>query len=85
MAEITKMDERGRITIPKELRNTHDLEGDEEFLIEDIDDETFIITKVDLKGLIDEAKKELEGENVENLHEEVKKEVHKLSKEKFSC
>ncbi len=84
MTETTKMDKRGRITIPKELRNAHDLDKDAEFIIEDIDDDTFILKKIELKELIDQVKKEIKGKDIEKIHEDVEEEADELAKEKFS-
>ena len=84
MSETTKMDKRGRITIPKKLRNAHDLDKDAEFIIEDIDDETFILKKIDLKELIDQVKEEIKGKDIEKLHEEVEEEADEIAKEEFS-
>ncbi len=84
MTETTKMDKRGRITIPKKLRNAHDLDKESEFIIEDIDDDTFILRKIDLTDLIEEVKKEIKTKDIEKLHEEVEEEADELAKEKFS-
>jgi len=84
MTETTKMDKRGRITIPKKLRNAHDLDKESEFIIEDIDDDTFILRKIDLKDLIEEVKKEIKTKDIEKLHEEVEEEADELAEEKFS-
>jgi len=84
MSETTKMDKRGRITIPKKLRNAHNLDKDAEFIIEDIDDETFILKKIDLEELIDQVKKEIKGKDIEKLHEEVEEEADEIAKEEFS-
>jgi len=79
MTETTKMDKRGRITIPKKLRNAHDLDKQSEFIIEDIDDDTFILKKIDLKDLIEEVKEEIKGKYIEKLHEEVEEEADEIT------
>jgi len=84
MAETTKMDKRGRITIPKKMRNAHDLDEGVEFIIEDIDDETFILKKIDLKELISHVKEEIKGKDIEKLNEEVEEEADEIAKVKFS-
>jgi len=84
MIETTKMDKRGRITIPKRLREAHNIDENTEFIIEDIDDDTFILKKIELKELIDQVKKEIKGKDIEKLHEDVEEEADELAKEKFS-
>jgi len=84
MAETTKMDKIGRITIPKKMRNAHGLDEGVEFIIEDIDDETFILKKIDLNELISHVKEEIKGKDIEKLNEEVEEEADEIAKVKFS-
>ncbi len=84
MIETTKMDKRGRITIPKRLREAHNIDENTEFIIEDIDDDTFILKKIELKELIYQVKKEIKGKDIEKIHEDVEEEADELAKEKFS-
>lgn len=84
MAETTKMDKIGCITIPKKMRNAHGLDEGVEFIIEDIDDETFILKKIDLNELISHVKEEIKGKDIEKLNEEVEEEADEIAKVKFS-
>ena len=84
MAETTKMDKIERITIPKKMRNAQGLDEGVEFIIEDIDDETFILKKIDLNELISHVKEEIKGKDIEKLNEEVEEEADEIAKVKFS-
>ncbi|MFP4001897.1 MAG: hypothetical protein ACLFU5_08365, partial [Thermoplasmata archaeon] len=77
------MDKRGRITIPKKLKNAHDLDKESEFIIEDIDDETFILKMIDLKDLIEEVKKRSKPKNSKNCTRKLKKKPMNLQKKSF--
>ncbi len=84
MAETAKVDKRGRVTIPKGLREAHHIDENTEFIIEDIDDDTFILKKIDLEKLIQSVKKEIRDKDLTKLHSEVEEEVDELAKKKYS-
>lgn len=50
MTKTTKVDKRGRVTIPKEFREAHHIDENTEFTIEYIDDDTFILKEIALKN-----------------------------------
>lgn len=84
MTETAKVDKRGRVTIPKELREAHHIDENTEFIIEDIDDDTFILKKIDLKELIETVKKEIRNKDLVKIHSDVEEEADELAKKKYS-
>ncbi|MFO8110112.1 MAG: AbrB/MazE/SpoVT family DNA-binding domain-containing protein [Thermoplasmata archaeon] len=78
MAETAKVDKRGRVTIPKVLREAHNIDENTEFIIEDIDDDTFILKKIDLEELIWSVKKEIRDKDLTKLHSEVEEEADEI-------
>ena len=84
MAETAKVDKRGRVTIPKGLREAHNIDENTEFIIEDIDDDTFILKKIDLEELIRSVKKEIRDKDITKLHSEVEEEADEIAKKKYS-
>lgn len=84
MAETAKVDKRGRVTIPKGLRESHHIDENTEFIIEGIDEDTFILKKIDLEELIRSVKKEIRDKDLTKLHDEVEEEADELAKNKYS-
>ncbi len=79
MTKTTKVDKRGRVTIPKELREAHHIDENTEFIIEDIDDDTFILKKIDLEELIGSVKKEIQDKDLTKIHSKVEEETDELT------
>jgi len=84
MTEIAKVDKRGRVTIPKHLRETHHIDENTEFIIEDIDDDTLILKKIDLSKLIQSVKEEIRNKDLAKLHSDVETEADDLAKNIYS-
>ncbi len=64
MAKTTKVDKRGRLTLPKELRESHHIDENTEFIIEEINEDTFILKKIDLEELIESVRKEIQNKDL---------------------
>ena len=84
MVTTTKIDKRGRITLPKSMREAHHIDEDTTFIIEDINNDTFILKKIDLEALIKSVKKEIADKNLEEIHAEIEEEADSSAKKKFS-
>lgn len=79
---ITKMDRRGRITIPKEIREELKLKEDDELLIFKLANNILILRKADFSHLIAEALNEFRELSEEDI-ERIKEEVNKLAEKKI--
>lgn len=84
MAMTTKIDKRGRITIPISMRKIHNLSENTEFLIEELNDDTFILKKIDLEKLIKSVKKEIINKDIEKIHKKVEEEADLIAKNVYS-
>lgn len=83
MGGTIKMDNRGRITIPKRLREEYNINEDTEFLIKEISEDTFILKRIDLDELVEKVKKEIQELDIEEKHSKVEKEADKIVEEKY--
>ncbi len=83
MSGTIKMDNRGRITIPKRLREEYNIDEDTEFLIKEISEDTFILKRIDLDELVEKVKKEIQELDIEEKHSKVEKEADKIAEEKY--
>lgn len=79
---ITKIDKRGRITIPKEIRRDLNLKEDDELLIFKLSDNILMLRKANLEQLINDALEEFKKIKDEDI-KKIEEEVNKLAKEKI--
>ena len=79
---ITKIDKRGRITIPKEIRRDLNLKEDDELLIFKLSNNILMLRKANLEQLINEALEEFKKIKDEDVRK-IEEEVNKLAKEKI--
>ena len=71
---VTKIDKRGRITIPKEIRKELKLKEDDELLIFKLSNNILVMRKIDFTSIINEALnefKELREEEIKKIKREV--------------
>ncbi|RLI70556.1 hypothetical protein DRO97_10740 [Archaeoglobales archaeon] len=81
---ITKIDRRGRITIPKEIRRDLDLKEDDELLIFKLSNNILMLRKANLQELINEALEEFKKIKDKDIRK-IEEEVNKLAKEKLEA
>ncbi|KUK07758.1 MAG: Transcriptional regulator, AbrB family [Archaeoglobus fulgidus] len=79
---VTKIDRRGRITIPKEIRRELNLKEDEELLIFRLAGNILLLRKADLSKLVIDAIKEFRELKDEDM-ERIEAEINRLAREKI--
>ena len=80
---LTKLDDKGRILLPKGLRNAENLQEGDEFAIDSIGEGVFVIKKIDLRSLLKEAIGKAKGIDHEKAEREIKEESNQLAKKRF--
>ena len=80
---LTKVDEKGRIVIPKEIRRRLKIKPGEEFVVTELDGDTLIVKRFNVKkmleGLIERAKEA----DLEKLQKETAEEGNRVAREKY--
>ncbi len=80
---LTKVDEKGRIVIPKEIRRRLKIKPGEEFVVTELDGDTLIVKRFNVKkmleGLIEKAKEA----DLEKLQKETAEEGNRVAREKY--
>ncbi|WP_232473423.1 AbrB/MazE/SpoVT family DNA-binding domain-containing protein [Thermococcus thioreducens] len=80
---LTKVDTKGRVVIPKDIRKKMGIRPGEEFLITEIDGDTIVMKRFDVKKMLEEMIKNAKGINLEELKEETEKEGNRVAKELY--
>ncbi len=80
---LTKVDEKGRIVIPKEIRRRLKIKPGEEFVVTELDGDTLIVKRFNVKkmleGLIEKAKEA----DLEKLQKETAEEGNRVARKKY--
>ena len=80
---ITRVDGKGRILLPKDIRNKLKIKKGDEFLITEIDNETIILKRFDVKKMLKELVEKAKDIDIDNLEREVSEEGDRVAKEKY--
>jgi len=80
---ITRVDGKGRILLPKDIRNKLKIKKGDEFLITEIDNETIILKRFDVKKMLKELVEKAKDIDIDNLEREASEEGNRIAKEKY--
>lgn len=80
---LTRIDTKGRIVIPKEIRKRMGIKPGEEFLITEIDGDTIVIKRFDVRKMLKEIMKNARELDLDELEGEIEKEGNRVAKELY--
>lgn len=80
---MTKVDSRGRISIPKKLREKLDIREGEEFIPIEIDEETIVFKRIDTEKILMELIDKAGKVDLEELEREVEERGDEVARKKF--
>lgn len=80
---VTKVDEKGRILLPKEIRNKMNIKPGEEFLIADIDENAVILKRIDVKKMLEDLIEKAKAVDLGKLEKEIEQEGNKVARKKY--
>jgi AbrB family looped-hinge helix DNA binding protein len=80
---MTKMDERGRVLLPKEIRDDMNLKPCEELLIINAGKEMILLKKVNVKQMLGDIIDRVKGLDLEKLERQIEDEGNKIAKKKY--
>jgi AbrB family looped-hinge helix DNA binding protein len=80
---LTRIDDKGRIVLPNDLRRKIGLKQGDELLIDEIGEGTFILKKVDLQAMLRDAIAKAQSIDNEKLEREIEEESNQLARSKF--
>ncbi len=80
---LTKVDEKGRILLPKEIRDRMNIKPGEEFLIADIDKDVVVLKRLNVKKMLEDLIKKAKNIDLEKLEKEIEGEGNRIAKYKI--
>ncbi|WP_370520471.1 AbrB/MazE/SpoVT family DNA-binding domain-containing protein [Thermococcus sp. LS2] len=80
---ITRVDEKGRILLPKDIRRKLKIKKGEEFLVTEIDNETIILKRFNVKQMLQELIAKAKKVDIDKLEKETEEEGNRVAKEKY--
>ena len=80
---FTKVDEKGRVVLPSELRTRMDISPGDEFIVDELGPDALVLKKVDLRAMIEEIIEKAKGVDLDRLEEEIEEEANRLARKKY--
>ena len=71
---LAKIDERGRLQLPSRLRQKMKLKEGDEFLAEDLVEDTIVLKKINLRALLVDAIVKAKSQDLDKLEKEIEEE-----------
>jgi AbrB family looped-hinge helix DNA binding protein len=80
---LAKIDDRGRVQLPSNLRRKMKLKEGDEFAVEDLGEDTIILKRIDLRALLKDAIEKAKSVDLDELEREIEEESNQLARQKF--
>ena len=80
---LAKIDERGRVQLPSRLRQKMKLKEGDEFVAEDLGEDTIVLKKINLRTLLEDAIVKAKSVDLDKLEKEIEEESNQLARQKF--
>jgi AbrB family looped-hinge helix DNA binding protein len=80
---LAKVDDRGRVQLPSSLRHRMNLKEGDEFVAENLGEDTIVLKKIDLRALLEDAIEKAESIDLDKLEREIEEESNQLARQRF--
>ena len=80
---LAKIDERGRVQLPSRLRQKMKLKEGDEFVAEDLGEDTIVLKKINLRALLEDAIVKAKSVDLDKLEKEIEEESNQLARQRF--
>lgn len=80
---LTKIDDKGRILIPKKIREEMNLKSSEELFVINAGKDAILLKKVDIKHMLKDLIEKAKGLDLEKLEMEIEEEGNRIAKKKY--
>jgi AbrB family transcriptional regulator (stage V sporulation protein T) len=80
---LAKVDDRGRVQLPSNLRLRMKLKEGDEFVAEDLGEDTIVLKKINSRLLLEGAIEKAKSIDLDKLESEIEEESNQLARQKF--
>ena len=80
---LAKIDERGRVQLPSRLRQKMKLKEGDEFVAEDLGEDTIVLKKINLRAILEDAIVKAKSVDLDKLEKEIEEESNQLARQKY--
>lgn len=80
---LAKIDDRGRLQLPSHLRQKMKLKEGDEFVAEDLGEDTVVLKKINLRALLEDAIQKAKSVDLDKLEREIEEESNQIARQKF--
>jgi AbrB family transcriptional regulator (stage V sporulation protein T) len=80
---LTKVDGKGRVVLPNEIRRKLGINTGDEFVIDELGPGAIVLKKVDLHALIEDIIEKAKSVDLDKLEAEIEEEANRLARMKY--
>ncbi len=80
---FTKVDEKGRMVLPNEIRRRMSITAGDEFVIDEVGPDTILLRKVDVKAMIQDAIERAKSVDLDKLQKDMEEEGNRVARKMY--
>ena len=80
---LAKIDDRGRLQLPSDLRHKMMLKEGDEFVAEKFGEDTIILKKINIRALLEDAIEKAKSVDLDKLEREIEEESNQLARKMY--
>ena len=80
---FTKVDEKGRMVLPNEIRRKMSITPGDEFVIDEVGPDTILLRKVDVKAMIQDAIERAKSVDLDKLQNDMEEEGNRVARKMY--
>jgi AbrB family transcriptional regulator (stage V sporulation protein T) len=80
---FTKVDEKGRMVLPNEIRRRMSITAGDEFVIDEVGPDTILLRKVDVRAMIQDAIERAKSLDLDKLQKDMEEEGDRVARRMY--
>jgi AbrB family looped-hinge helix DNA binding protein len=80
---VTKVDIKGRVVLPNELRTKLNINAGDEFIVDELASDALVLRKVNLHALIEDIFEKAKKVDLAGIETKIEEEADRLARQKF--
>jgi AbrB family transcriptional regulator (stage V sporulation protein T) len=80
---FTKVDEKGRMVLPNEIRRKMKIAAGDEFVVDEVGPDTILIRKVDVRAMLQDAIERAKSVDLDKLQKEMDEEGNRVARKMY--